>query len=188
MAVLPRLLQLPCCTADGQLSAFYAVSLVAVEAVIMVLSGVFFHRSVGGRRLLPWETVIGPSLLRSVRTARSFAWLGISARSLRTSSVACRPRVAVSAGWRRQRPPRHDSNRRYYGYRNLMLLAHCRLRMDFCLFHVNLIASLERAAESFRPQRVPLMRDYRRGMLDIGSALRLPLGSLSVRRPVCAPF
>ncbi|MGV6873793.1 helix-turn-helix transcriptional regulator [Pseudochelatococcus sp. B33] len=56
-----------------------------------------------------------------------------------------------------------------YGDRNLMLLAHCRLRMDFRLFHVNRIASLERTAESFRPQRVPLMRDYRRSRLDTSS-------------------
>ncbi|RWR31890.1 YafY family transcriptional regulator [Sinirhodobacter populi] len=50
-----------------------------------------------------------------------------------------------------------------YGDRNLMLLAYCRLRMDYRLFHVNRIASLERMEESFRPQRVPLMRDYIRG-------------------------
>ncbi len=50
-----------------------------------------------------------------------------------------------------------------YGDHNLMLLAHCRLRMDYRLFHVNRISSLELAAESFRPHRVPLMREYVRG-------------------------
>lgn len=47
-----------------------------------------------------------------------------------------------------------------YGDRNLMLLAHCRLRMDYRLFHVNRISHLELTAESFRPHRVPLMREY----------------------------
>lgn len=47
-----------------------------------------------------------------------------------------------------------------YGDRHLMLLAHCRLRMDFRLFHVNRIETVQRTAESFRPDRVPLMRDY----------------------------
>lgn len=53
-----------------------------------------------------------------------------------------------------------------YGDRNLMLLAHCRLRMDYRLFHVNRIAAMEETSESFRPQRVPMMRDYIRGRLD----------------------
>lgn len=48
-----------------------------------------------------------------------------------------------------------------YSDRNLMLLAHCRLRMDFRVFHVNRIAALEPTSESFRPQRVLLMREYR---------------------------
>lgn len=52
-----------------------------------------------------------------------------------------------------------------YGDRNLMLLAHCRLRVDYRLFHVNRISRLEMTAESFRPQRVPLMRDYVRGRM-----------------------
>lgn len=51
-----------------------------------------------------------------------------------------------------------------YGDQNLMLLAHCRLRMDYRLFHVNRIRTLEPVGESFRPQRVPLMRGYREGV------------------------
>ncbi len=56
-----------------------------------------------------------------------------------------------------------------YGDRHLMLLAHCRLRMDYRLFHVNRIAALEPTAESFRPQRVALMRDYARGRSGKGA-------------------
>lgn len=51
-----------------------------------------------------------------------------------------------------------------YGDRNLLLLAHCRLRQDYRLFHINRIARLEATGESFRPQRVPLMRAYRQNM------------------------
>ncbi len=50
-----------------------------------------------------------------------------------------------------------------YGDHNLMLLAHCRLRMDYRLFHVNRISRLELTDDSFRPQRVPLMRNYVQG-------------------------
>ncbi len=53
-----------------------------------------------------------------------------------------------------------------YGDHNLMLLAHCRLRLDYRLFHVNRIATMEETSESFRPQRVPLMRDYIRGRVN----------------------
>ncbi|MFT3973762.1 MAG: YafY family protein [Amaricoccus sp.] len=47
-----------------------------------------------------------------------------------------------------------------YSDRTLILLAHCRLRMDYRLFHVNRITTMEATTESFRPQRVALMRDY----------------------------
>ena len=47
-----------------------------------------------------------------------------------------------------------------YSERTLMLLAHCRMRMDHRVFHVNRIGALERAGESFRPHRVALLRDY----------------------------
>ncbi|RJL10279.1 helix-turn-helix transcriptional regulator [Paracoccus siganidrum] len=47
-----------------------------------------------------------------------------------------------------------------YSEHTLMLLAHCRLRMDFRVFHVNRIEALERTGDSFRPHRVPLVREY----------------------------
>ncbi|MFV0333914.1 MAG: helix-turn-helix transcriptional regulator [Tropicimonas sp.] len=47
-----------------------------------------------------------------------------------------------------------------YSERTLMLLAHCRLRMDFRQFHVNRIAALALTGESFRPHRVALVRDF----------------------------
>lgn len=47
-----------------------------------------------------------------------------------------------------------------YSEQNLMLLAHCRLRMDFRIFHVNRIASLAPTGDSFRPRRVGLLRDF----------------------------
>lgn len=43
----------------------------------------------------------------------------------------------------------------------LMLLAHCRLRMDFRIFHVNKIDAVEPSGESFRPRRVALVREFR---------------------------
>lgn len=43
---------------------------------------------------------------------------------------------------------------------HLMLLAHCRLRMDFRTFHVNRIRTAVLTGESFRPRRVSLLRDY----------------------------
>lgn len=61
-----------------------------------------------------------------------------------------------------------------YGDRSLMLLAHCRLRMDFRVFHVNRIAALQRTAQSFRPQRVPLMREYRCQRMNEGCATSPP--------------
>lgn len=45
----------------------------------------------------------------------------------------------------------------------LMLLGHCRLRMDFRIFHVNRILAARLCSESFRPTRVSLMRAYRQG-------------------------
>ena len=48
-----------------------------------------------------------------------------------------------------------------YTDQSLMLLAHCRLRMDFRIFHVNRIESLRPSGGSFRPQRVALTREFR---------------------------
>lgn len=47
-----------------------------------------------------------------------------------------------------------------YGEQSLILLAMCRLRGDFRLFHVSRIESLSRGGDSFRPRRVALLRDY----------------------------
>ena len=47
-----------------------------------------------------------------------------------------------------------------YGEGTLMLLAHCRLRMDYRIFHVARIERLARGRESFRPRRAGLLRDY----------------------------
>ncbi len=47
-----------------------------------------------------------------------------------------------------------------YTLRSLTLLAHCRLRMDYRVFHVNRIQAMHMAEESFRPHRVVLLRDY----------------------------
>lgn len=47
-----------------------------------------------------------------------------------------------------------------YSERTLMLLAHCRLRMDFRIFHVNRIEAARLTGDSFRPRRVPLVREY----------------------------
>lgn len=49
-----------------------------------------------------------------------------------------------------------------YTDRTLMLLAQCRLRADFRLFHVNRISALRVLDQSFRPHRVPLVREFRR--------------------------
>lgn len=51
-----------------------------------------------------------------------------------------------------------------YSDSSLMLLAHCRLRGDYRLFHVSRISRLERGSESFRPRRAALLRDYIRQM------------------------
>ncbi|AUH33417.1 helix-turn-helix transcriptional regulator [Paracoccus tegillarcae] len=47
-----------------------------------------------------------------------------------------------------------------YSERSLMLLAHCRLRMDHRVFHVNRISAAEVTGDSFRPRRAALVRDY----------------------------
>ncbi|MCA0203710.1 MAG: YafY family transcriptional regulator [Proteobacteria bacterium] len=47
-----------------------------------------------------------------------------------------------------------------YSERTLMLLAFCRLRQDFRVFHVSRIERAEPGGESFRPRRVSLLRDY----------------------------
>lgn len=44
--------------------------------------------------------------------------------------------------------------------RSLMLLAHCRLRMDFRIFHIPRIERPSPGGTSFRPRRVALLRDY----------------------------
>jgi len=50
-----------------------------------------------------------------------------------------------------------------YGEQALMLLAHCRLRMDYRVFHLSRMERAETGAESFRPRRVALLRDFRGG-------------------------
>ncbi|WP_347139121.1 YafY family protein [Paracoccus sp. SSK6] len=47
-----------------------------------------------------------------------------------------------------------------YSDQSLMLLAHCRLRMDYRVFHVNRIAAASLTGDSFRPRRVAMVRDY----------------------------
>lgn len=47
-----------------------------------------------------------------------------------------------------------------YTERTLLLLAHCRLRMDFRVFHVNRIGALRVTGDSFRPHRVALVREF----------------------------
>lgn len=47
-----------------------------------------------------------------------------------------------------------------YGDNHLMLLAHCRLRGDFRVFHVPRIRAMQPGGASFRPRRVALVRDY----------------------------
>ena len=50
-----------------------------------------------------------------------------------------------------------------YSDQSLMLLAHCRLRLDYRVFHVNRIAAASLTGDSFRPRRVALVRDYAQG-------------------------
>lgn len=47
-----------------------------------------------------------------------------------------------------------------YSEQALVLLAHCRLRMDFRLFHVSKIDKAARTGDSFRPNRVALVRQF----------------------------
>ena len=47
-----------------------------------------------------------------------------------------------------------------YSDHALMLLAHCRLRMDYRMFHANRIRTMAPTGDSFRPRRVALLRDY----------------------------
>ena len=47
-----------------------------------------------------------------------------------------------------------------YHERAVMLLAWCCKREDFRMFHVTRIQAYEKTGESFRPRRVPLLRDY----------------------------
>lgn len=47
-----------------------------------------------------------------------------------------------------------------YSDSHMMLLAHCRLRGDFRIFHIPRIRALRPGGESFRPRRVALVRDY----------------------------
>ena len=47
-----------------------------------------------------------------------------------------------------------------YGENHIMLLAHCRLRGDFRVFHVPRIQSMQPGGTSFRPRRVALVREY----------------------------
>ncbi|MEO8242498.1 MAG: YafY family protein [bacterium] len=44
--------------------------------------------------------------------------------------------------------------------RNLMLLAWCTLRQDFRRFRLDLMSDVALSAESFRPRRVPLLREF----------------------------
>ncbi|TYC67232.1 YafY family transcriptional regulator [Stappia sp. BW2] len=65
-----------------------------------------------------------------------------------------------------------------YSETSLLLLAHCRLRQDYRHFHVSRIASLAPGTESFRPNRVGLLRDYikQRGYDRNRQARRGPAG------------
>lgn len=59
-----------------------------------------------------------------------------------------------------------------YSDQSLMLLAHCRLRMDYRVFHVNRIAAASLTGDSFRPRRVALVRDYADAHREHGRAAR----------------
>lgn len=47
-----------------------------------------------------------------------------------------------------------------YASHSMMLLAWCRLRGDYRLFHIGRISALVLTGDSFRPRRAGLMRDY----------------------------
>ncbi|WP_375175656.1 helix-turn-helix transcriptional regulator [Pseudooceanicola sp.] len=48
-----------------------------------------------------------------------------------------------------------------YGEQSLMLLAHCRMRMDYRVFHLSGMEHAEIGEGSFRPRRVALLRAFR---------------------------
>lgn len=53
-----------------------------------------------------------------------------------------------------------------YSDHSLMLLAHCRMRQDFRMFHVPRIVAASAGGTSFRPRRAGLLREYRRRWLE----------------------
>ena len=53
-----------------------------------------------------------------------------------------------------------------YSEHALLLLGWCKLRQDFRMFHCNRIVSAAPTGQSFRPQRVALLRDYARILRD----------------------
>jgi predicted DNA-binding transcriptional regulator YafY len=48
--------------------------------------------------------------------------------------------------------------------RTLMLLAYCQLRQDYRRFHVHRIDRAEVTGESFRPRRVPMLREFTKAL------------------------
>lgn len=54
-----------------------------------------------------------------------------------------------------------------YSEHSLMLLAWCCLRQDFRFFHCNRIAEVTLTGRSFRPNRVPMLRDFVAGRRDL---------------------
>jgi predicted DNA-binding transcriptional regulator YafY len=52
--------------------------------------------------------------------------------------------------------------------RSLMLLAFCRLRQDFRRFHLSQMSDITPSSESFRPRRVPLLREFLKQMGEAG--------------------
>ena len=48
--------------------------------------------------------------------------------------------------------------------RSLMLLAFCQLRQDFRRFHLHRIGEVVQTGDSFRPRRVPLLREFTKAM------------------------
>ncbi|MDS9467069.1 YafY family protein [Paracoccus sp. MBLB3053] len=55
-----------------------------------------------------------------------------------------------------------------YSDSSMMLLAHCRLRQDFRVFHIPRIQGMSRGEVSFRPRRVALLREYVSGRRATG--------------------
>ena len=54
--------------------------------------------------------------------------------------------------------------------RNLMLLAYCTLRQDFRRFRLDLMSDVTLTNASFRPRRVPLLRDFLKIMTDLAAS------------------